>query len=105
MPMFVRCVPDDDPSTPERCGACCVRLPYRDAMERHPRSSPLLEFDDAVPAYIEPTEHVRTRDVPRACVVTFFGDSVRRLIQSGRARLITENAWGAHLSRQRCSRR
>ena len=62
-------------------------------MERDPRSSPLLEFDDAVPAYIEPTEHVRARDVPRACVVTFFGDSVRRLIQSGRARLITENAW------------
>ena len=62
-------------------------------MEHDPRLSPLLEFDDAVPAYIEPTEHVRARDVPRACVVTFFGDSVRRLIQSGRARLITENAW------------
>ena len=76
-----------------RCDVWCVHLPYRDAMERHPLSSPLLEFDDAVPAFIEPTEHVRTRDVPRSCVVTFFGDSVRRLIQSDRAKLITENAW------------
>jgi uridine phosphorylase len=62
-------------------------------MTHHCPASPLLEFDDAVPAYIEPAEQVPARDVPRACVVTFFGDSVRRLIQSRRAELITENAW------------
>lgn len=62
-------------------------------MKRHSHASPLLEFDDAVPAYIEPAEQVRARDVPRACVVTFFGDSVHRLIQSGRAKVISENAW------------
>jgi uridine phosphorylase len=45
-----------------------------------------LEFDDAVPAYIEPAVHVRPREVPLACVVTFFGDRVRRLIQGGPAR-------------------
>jgi uridine phosphorylase len=61
-------------------------------LERHP-SGPLWEFDGAVPAFIEPTAHVRARDVPRACVVTFFGDTVRRLIHSGRATVITANAW------------
>jgi len=62
-------------------------------MTYHFPASPLLEFDDGVPAYIEPAEQVRARDVPRACVVTFFGDSVRRLIHSGRAEVITKNAW------------
>jgi uridine phosphorylase len=62
-------------------------------MEHRWMSSPLLEFDDAVPAFIEPTVHVRPREVPPACVVTFFGDAVRRLIEGGRARIITENAW------------
>jgi uridine phosphorylase len=59
-----------------------------------PATSPLLDFDDAVPAFIEPSEHVvPTQDVPEACVITFFGDAVRRLRDSGRALLITENAW------------
>jgi uridine phosphorylase len=62
-------------------------------MERHRQPSPLLEFDGTVPAFIEPGVHVRPREVPPACVVTFFGDSVRRLIRSGRAGVITENAW------------
>jgi uridine phosphorylase len=62
-------------------------------MEHSRLPSPLLEFDGALPAFIEPSVHVRSREVPDACVVTFFGDSVRRLIDSGRARVITENAW------------
>ena len=55
--------------------------------------SPLLEFDPAPRAFIEPAEHVRRRDVPEACVVTFFGDTVRRLVESGRARVLAENVW------------
>lgn len=62
-------------------------------MKRHTHAIALLEFDDTVPAYIEPTEQVPARDVPGACVVTFFGDSVRRLIRSGRAKVIVENTW------------
>jgi uridine phosphorylase len=62
-------------------------------MECHPLSSPLLEFDDAPRAFIEPAEQVGPRDVPRACVVTFFGDSVRRLIDGDRAQVIAENVW------------
>lgn len=84
-------VGDDAPTGNAATGAGAC--PTVSAMERHLWPSPLLEFDDAVPALIEPTEQVPARDVPRACVVTFFGDSIRRLVHSGRARLITENAW------------
>ena len=60
---------------------------------RPPHSSPLLDYDDARRAFIEPSEQIRRRDVPPACVVTFFGDTVRRLLERGSARVITENAW------------
>jgi uridine phosphorylase len=63
------------------------------AMDCQPPSSPLLEFDSAPRAFIEPTEQIRPRDVPRGCVVTFFGDVVRRLIDAGRAEIVTDNAW------------
>jgi uridine phosphorylase len=62
-------------------------------VELDPASSPLLEFDPAPRALIEPNEQVRPRDVPEACVVTFFGDAVRRLVESGRARVLAENTW------------
>ena len=55
--------------------------------------SPLLEFDPSPRAFIEPSEQVPPRDVPAACVVTFFGDSVQRLRDSGRATVLAENAW------------
>ena len=44
-----------------------------------PSLTPLLEHDDAPYAYIEPGEQIRPRDVPAACVITFFGDAVQRL--------------------------
>jgi uridine phosphorylase len=57
-------------------------------------ATPLLEFEDSSPAFIEPSEHAPAiDDVPKACVVTFFGDAVRRLREDGRARLLTDNAW------------
>jgi uridine phosphorylase len=58
-----------------------------------PTSSPLLEFDSAARAFIEPTEQVPRRDVPSGCVVTFFADVVRRLIDAGRAEVVSDNAW------------
>jgi uridine phosphorylase len=74
-----------------------MALHYGDAMSPPP-SSPLLEFDEARRAYIEPADQVQLRDVPAACVVTFFGDTVQRLLESGRARVIAENRWedGSH---------
>ncbi|WP_121252852.1 nucleoside phosphorylase [Nocardioides ferulae] len=64
-----------------------------DARGEAPHRSPLLEFDDSPRAFIEPSEQIRPRDVPAACVVTFFGDSVRRLLERGQAQVISENAW------------
>jgi uridine phosphorylase len=61
--------------------------------ERPVGDSPLLDFDESRRALIEPSEQVRPRDVPAACVVTFFGDAVGRLIDSGSASVITENRW------------
>lgn len=74
-------------------GRRCTALLYRAAMESARRQSPLLEFDDTARALIEPSEQIRRRDVPEACVVTFFADAVRRLLDAGRATLIRENAW------------
>lgn len=62
-------------------------------MPFEPPAIPLLEFDDSSPAFIEPSEHAPAVDPPEACVVTFFGDAVRRLREDGRARLLTDNAW------------
>ena len=59
--------------------------------------SPLLEFDPAPRAFIEPGEEISRQDVPAACVITFFGDSVERLRGAG-ARVLAENRWedGSH---------
>ncbi len=56
-------------------------------------SAPVLEFDPDPRGLIEPSEQIRPRDVPAACVVTFFGDVVRRLLDDGRAEVVARNAW------------
>jgi uridine phosphorylase len=60
--------------------------------------SPLLEYDPERRSFIEPGEQIAPRDTPDACVVTFLGDSVRRLLDNRDARVIEENAWedGSH---------
>ncbi|WP_300078153.1 nucleoside phosphorylase [Propioniciclava sp.] len=60
--------------------------------------TPLLEFDPSTPALIEPSAAVPRADVPAACVITFFGDVVQRLLAAG-ARVIDENQWedGPHV--------
>ncbi|MDQ7991143.1 MAG: nucleoside phosphorylase [Propionicimonas sp.] len=59
--------------------------------------SPLLEFDPARRAFIEPSDQIAPRDVPAACVITFFGDTVERLLAAG-ARVLHPNRWedGSH---------
>jgi uridine phosphorylase len=63
--------------------------------DEHPRhlQIPLLEHDDSAGAYIEPTEHIAPRDVPAACVITFFGDVAERLMSRRGARVLSENRW------------
>lgn len=74
-------------------------LPRVCAVDAQQGLSPLLDYDDTRRAFFEPRDIVAPRDVAPACVVTFFGDSVRRLVASGRARVVAENAWedGPHL--------
>ena len=59
---------------------------------RHPHI-PLSEHDDSRSAFIEPSEQVPPRDVPAACVVTFFGDVVDRLLERPGTRVLAENRW------------
>ncbi|MFB9375367.1 nucleoside phosphorylase [Kineococcus gynurae] len=54
---------------------------------------PLLDFDPGLPALIEPGEQISRREVPEACVVTFFGDAVDRMRSAGRAAVVAENRW------------
>jgi len=54
---------------------------------------PLSEHDDSPRAFIEPTEHIARRDVPEACVITFFGDVAERLMGRRGARVLSENRW------------
>ncbi|UMG91392.1 nucleoside phosphorylase [Nocardioides sp. TF02-7] len=54
---------------------------------------PLTEHDGARRALIEPSEHIAGRDVPEACVITFFGDVVDRLVTQRGARVLAENRW------------
>ncbi len=56
-------------------------------------TSPLLEHDPAPRAFIEPSEQVHRRDVPEACVITFFADVVDRLVESRGARVLVDNRW------------
>ncbi len=65
-----------------------------DAEENGGRHSiPLSEHDDARQAFIEPAAHIARRDVPEACVITFFGDVVDRLVERRGAQVLAENRW------------
>lgn len=39
---------------------------------------PILEFDDAPRAKIEPGEHIQTMDIPACCVITFFREVIEK---------------------------
>lgn len=54
---------------------------------------PLMEFDPAQRALIEPSEQIRRIDVPAACVVTFFGDSTQDLLDKHDGRVLATNEW------------
>jgi uridine phosphorylase len=49
---------------------------------------PILEFDPATEAVIEPGQVVRAADVPECCVICFFQDVITSLLDSGRLKVI-----------------
>ena len=51
-----------------------------------PRDFPILEFDPAERAVIEPSEQIDPSPVPEHCVPCFFADVISNLVESGRAK-------------------
>ncbi|HEY3344258.1 MAG TPA: hypothetical protein VGJ97_04990, partial [Anaerolineaceae bacterium] len=56
-----------------------------------PQDAPILEFDPAPTAILEPSELFTLVDVPERCVICFFAEVVQGLVASGRARVIAES--------------
>jgi len=54
---------------------------------------PILEYDPAPEAIIEPARVIRPRDVPEHCVLCFFRDVVDRVVATHNARLVADNRW------------
>lgn len=59
---------------------------------------PILEHDPAAEAFIEPSKVVRRRDMPEACVISFFRDVIDEVAIEHRAERLVENRWedGTH---------
>lgn len=51
---------------------------------------PILEFDPAVRAKIEPSYVVQKRGVPEHCVITFFGDVISKMLGEGKLKKVGE---------------
>jgi putative NADPH-quinone reductase/uridine phosphorylase len=54
------------------------------------RQYPILEFDPAPEALIEPSRLIEPIDVPEHCVICFFQEVITKLCQAGQATLLSE---------------
>lgn len=54
---------------------------------------PILEFDPAPEAFIEPSKIIRAHDLPEHCVITFFKEVIDKIIDEHGARVAVENKW------------
>ncbi len=52
---------------------------------------PILEFDPAAEAIIEPSRVLKPIDISEFCVVCFFQDVINELVSSGQARQVTKS--------------
>jgi uridine phosphorylase len=52
------------------------------------REFPILEFDPAPEALLEPSKLIKPLDVPERCVVCFFQDVIEPMAKSGRAKVV-----------------
>jgi uridine phosphorylase len=59
---------------------------------------PILEFDPAPEAFIEPSKVIRARDLPEHCVICFFGEVIDKVVAEHHAKVMVENHWedGSH---------
>ncbi len=56
-------------------------------------SYPILEFDPAPEAMIEPSKLVRLQDVPAHCVICFFKEVIDQVVSERQARVLLEHHW------------
>jgi uridine phosphorylase len=54
---------------------------------------PILEFDPAPEAFIEPSKIIRARDLPEHCVISFFKEVIDKVIAEHAANVVVENRW------------
>ena len=54
---------------------------------------PILEFDPAPEAFIEPSKIIRAQDLPERCVITFFKDVIDKVITEHSAKAVVQNEW------------
>lgn len=55
--------------------------------------APILEFDPARKALIEPWHVTRRRDVPEHCVICFFSEVIEQIVTEYQARIVFPNRW------------
>jgi uridine phosphorylase len=55
--------------------------------------APILEFDPASEAMIEPSKVIHRRDVPEHCVICWFREVMDKVITEKNARVLVENRW------------
>lgn len=55
------------------------------------KSYPILEFDDALEAILEPAHLVEPMDIPEACVICFFAEVIDYLAEEKGARVIAHS--------------
>lgn len=54
---------------------------------------PILEFDPAPEALIEPSKVIRARDLPEHCVICFFREVIDMVIAEQDAKVMVKNQW------------
>lgn len=54
---------------------------------------PILEFDPASEALIEPSKVIRARDLPEHCVISFFREVIDKVVAECNAKIVVENRW------------
>jgi uridine phosphorylase len=54
---------------------------------------PILEFDPAPEAFIEPSRIIQAHDLPEHCVISFFKEVMDKLIVEQDAKIAVENRW------------
>jgi uridine phosphorylase len=61
--------------------------------ETKPKPYPILEFDPARAALIEPARQIRPRDVPEHCVICFFREVIEKAAAEHNAQVAVPNSW------------